>query len=83
MVGRRDALYRIMATTDGAGPGEHWQSQEWASHDSLTITDLGGTRESQAPEPGTMLQMGIDWPVPFRNRVRGGGLLEKNRNSKI
>lgn len=49
----------------------------------MTHHHRGGRNKSQAPEPGTMLQMGIDWPVPFRNRVRGGGLLEKNRNSKI
>lgn len=60
------------------------RARGWASHDSLTITEVGGAKEGQVPEPGTMLQTGIDWPVPFRNRVRGGGLLEKkNRNSKI
>lgn len=34
----------------GAGPGEHWHSWGmggWASHDSLTITKVGGTREGQ------------------------------------
>lgn len=76
MVGRRDALYRIMATTDWelgqestgtAGGGG------WASRDSLTITKVGGTREGQAQVPGTMLQMGIDWPLPFKNGGLGEG----------
>lgn len=88
MVGRRDALYRIVATTDcklglestgTAGGGG------WASRDSLTIiTKVGGTREGQARESGTTLQMGTDWPLPFKNGGLGeGDYWKKNRNSKI
>lgn len=69
MMGRRDALYRIMATTEWEpGPENTSRAGGWASHDSLTITKVGGIGEGQAQEPGTMLQMGVDWPLPFRNR---------------
>lgn len=51
-----------------------------ASRDSLTIiTKVGGTREGQARESGTTLQMGIDWPLPFKN----GGLGEGTTRKKI
>lgn len=83
MVERRDALYRIVAATDWKPGLENTAELGWASHDSLTFTKVRGTREGQAQEPGTVLQVGTDWPLPFKTRVRGGGLLEKNRTSKI
>lgn len=76
MVGRRDALYRIMATTDWKpGPQSTGRAGggEWASHNLLTIIEVGGAREGQAQEPGTMLKMGLDWPLPFKNRGLGEG----------
>lgn len=76
MVGRRDALYRIVATTDWElGPESTGTAGRGggASRDSLTITKVGGTREGQAREPGTTLQVGIDWPLPFKNRGLGEG----------
>lgn len=46
--GRRDALYRIMATIDWElDPESTGRVGEWASHDSLTISKVGGTREDQ------------------------------------
>lgn len=74
MVGRRDALYRIMATADWElGLEDTSRAGGWASHDSLTITKVGERREGQAREPGTTLQMGVDWPLPFKNRRLGEG----------
>ena len=46
MVGRRDALYRIMATTDWElGLEDTSRAGGWASHASLTITKVGERRE--------------------------------------
>lgn len=76
MVGRRDALYRIVATTDWElGPESTGTAGggEWASHDSLTIITKVGRTRGQARKPGTMLHMGIDWPLPFKNRGIGDG----------
>lgn len=74
MMGRRDALYRIMATTEWEpGPENTSRAGGWASHDSLTITKVGGIGEGQAQEPGTMLQTGVDWSLLFRNRGLGEG----------
>lgn len=38
----------------------------WSSHDSLTITKMRGTSKGQVREPGSVLQMGTDWPLPFK-----------------
>lgn len=64
-MGRRNALYRIMATTDPElGPESTGRAGGWASHDSLTISEGGGTEGPKSL--GTMLQMETDWLLPFK-----------------
>ena len=60
MVGRRDALYRIMAATTGS---RAWRAlaELGVGFPQLTDHHQGGRhKEGLAQEPGIMLQMGID-----------------------